>query len=60
MTDERTRELILVDDDITDSISMFLRNLRDELIAKHPKVGKDYIEEVIDLTLEEAAEWEWD
>jgi hypothetical protein len=52
-------DLLAVDDFIAKELSEFLEGLREQAMQLHPKVSKEYIEEVIDITLEESAEWEW-
>lgn len=52
-------DLLEVDDFIVRELESFLAGLREQAMQLHPKVSKEYIEEVIDITLEESAEWEW-
>ena len=52
-------DLLAVDEYIVAELESFLEGLRESARQLHPTVSKEYIEEVIDITLEEAAGWDW-
>ena len=53
------RQMMEVNDYIAEELSKFLNGLRMEVLGLFPFTSKDYVEIVIDDTLEESAEWEW-
>jgi len=57
--EKRQRALVEVDDFISKKLSDFLGYLRDLTLTKHPVATKSYVQEVIDITLERAADWTW-
>ena len=55
----RNKELLSIDEAIYKELEAFIGKLRVDLKKAHPTVSTEYIQEVIDITLEEALGWTW-